>query len=167
MSSASISTYIWNVVSGVRSSCVTAVTNDARRLLKRMMPASRQAMVTAVAAMQAQATASETNIGESPGGSSAGSSPGTIRSGKAASIRDGSTAACRGTGSNVAAGKRSPTASASNSRMPVQSKRQPCTNSRPAAETRRAKEQVLTDPERRHRHAADVGGRERSRPGCY
>ena len=66
MPSLSISAYMRNVVSGVRSSCVTAETNAARRSLKRDTPRKSTATATAARPIAPQATNSDCLIGENP-----------------------------------------------------------------------------------------------------
>ena len=140
MPSASISTYIWNVVSGVRNSCVTAVTNNARRLLRRMMPASRQATVAAVASMQAQATAKrEQHAAKAPSGLRR-----EARRARSAAARRRAFAQDRRPPAAAPARMWRPARDRPPHRpaireCPAKSKRQPWTYSCPAAETRRAR----------------------------
>ena len=60
---ASISAYILNVVSGVRSSCVTAATKAPRRSLSARAPRKRIATASAATMAQAHAIISETRSG--------------------------------------------------------------------------------------------------------
>ena len=146
MPSASISAYIWKVVSGVRSSWVTAETKEARRSLSRITPASSPATAAAARSTPTQAMPSDTRIGESDrstlGVNSVGNrrqcgpllriqgtSPGTSRTGRAASIRGLGRSGATSAGSKSACGSRSAMVASSESLIVGQSSTQPCTYS--------------------------------------
>ena len=116
---------MWKVVSGVRSSCVTAETKSARRWPSRMTFASRAATAPAARSTHAQATGKIQRIGDGGSGPPAAGSPGTRRNGSEANMRAWSSADPGSTGRRSAWGNRSLTVSSSPDLIAGQSSRQP------------------------------------------
>ena len=85
--SASISEYILKVVSGVRSSCVTAETNAPRRSLSETAPLSSAATARPASKTHDHATASEKRIGDQNGRGSISTWPVIRCAGRAARRR--------------------------------------------------------------------------------
>ena len=125
MPSASISAYIWKVVSGVRNSCVTAETKVALRSLNRITPPSKPATAAAANNMHAQAAVKDISMGDMAPSFSSNNGPGTRRTGNAANKRPPSLLGISTTETKSAAGNRSAMASKSEVLMAGQSNRQP------------------------------------------
>src|SRR4051812_34855168 len=107
MLSASISAYIRNVVSGVRSSCVTAETNVARRWLRVITPCNKPAKAIAANETQTQAANSEIRMGDHADAFSPGNSPGNKTAGTEANNRAPLVDVCDVIGARSALGSKS------------------------------------------------------------
>ena len=155
--SLSISVYMWKVVSGVRSSCVTAETKSARRWPSRMTFASRAATAAAARSTHGQATGKIQRIGErqfrAAGGRRAGNQPQRQRGQHAGLIlrRSGQNGQEIGLGQQIAHGFQQPGLD----RRPVQQASLeivPPIDGDPPHQ-----QQLAVDPERRHQGAAQFG----------
>ncbi len=107
MPASSISVYMRKVVSGVRSSCVTAETNSARRSDSCIEPRSSSANAEVASTTNTQPTTSATRSGRARAGAGSSRRPGTSRSGSVASLRSAPSDDPIATGNSSAFGSRS------------------------------------------------------------